>query len=682
MTSAEAPSRELLELRRCVRDLAALAALPIVWATSDGSRVVESLADALLGMLRLDFVFIRFRGGANRDQVEVGRLSGHPRALESNSLGGLLGPWLDSGGSLNGVPQLPGCSFPLRGLVVPFGLDGASGMIAGGCARSSFPSESEHLLLRVAANQAAVILARQRNETDRERAQAELRAKDARLLEAERRRAALLAKVAQASRSMNAVLSVEAITGVLTQEARAIIGAHQAAVTLAGDDVTGRIDSSVDRDRLVVPLAGHGTKNIGLIQLWDKIDGGFTDDDLAVLQQLAATAAVGIENARLYDSLKEQDRRKDEFLAMLAHELRNPLAPVRSGLDVLNAMGATSKVAVDTRDMMGRQIRHMVRLIDDLMDVSRISQGKLSLKMETVRLRDIVESAVEGSTPLIRAGRHSLDVQLPPPDVQVHADTTRLAQVIGNLLNNAAKYTPDGGRIRLSVQREGGDISIEVADNGVGISAEMLPKIFELFTQAGRSIERAQGGLGIGLALARKLVEMHSGTLDAASIGPGQGSTFTVRLHALSAAAEEAGVDGPADREHTQTDGLRVLVVDDNVDAAQTLSMMLDMLGHRTATAMSGPQALDQASAFRPQVIFLDIGLPGMSGYDVARHLRGNAQTAAATIVALTGWGSESDRLRARQAGFDHHLTKPIELSSARSILDEVASRLRSAVPS
>lgn len=963
---------EIAELRRCVRDLAALTALPVVWSTGNAARIMDSLADALLGMLRLDFVYIQFRSSPGANNIQVGRLMGRPgTAIENQALGGLLETWLAGQRTPDTLPQLPNCRPDLRGFVVSFGLDGANGLVASGSARPGFPSESEQLLLRVAANQAAVILAREgagaerehllleveaerrslsqvferapsfmclltgpnhvfartnehyrqlvgdrkllgkplceaipevasqgfielldqvfhtgepyvgrdvpvrlRKDADgreeevyvdftyqamrgadgnvtgvmvqgidltvRKRAEAESRAKDARLQllmdnvkdyaivmtdasggvvewagGAERitgytkaeaigravdlifteedlaagqpmqeRRIALevgkaedarwhrrrdggrffgdglcspvfdelgglqgfgkifrdattewrarqgLAGIARASRAMNAVLSVDAIVGVLTEEARSIIGAHQAITYLtasedwkqaiykisqsdkyssyAGEEASifdenlfaqvcktnqsirltqdelghssqrpslGECGSGLPmRGCLAVPLVGHGTRNLGLVLLSDKFEGEFTESDEAILQQLAATAAVGIENARLYDSLKEQDLRKDEFLAILAHELRNPLAPVRTGLEVLNRVGGKDQVAVHTREMMGRQIGHMVRLIDDLMDVSRITRGKLALKIQHLRLREVIDTAVEAAKPIIESAKHAFRVELADPELRIEGDLTRLAQVVGNLLNNAAKYTPPGGSIVLSSYRVEDQIVITVRDNGVGIPAEMLPKVFEMFTQAGRSIDRAQGGLGIGLALARKLVEMHGGSLDASSPGLGLGATFTVRL-GVAGAAESRLLGSNATPPTLFCNGaLRVLVVDDNTDAADSFALILRLAGYEVSIAHDGPQALDITRTFEPHVVFLDIGLPGMSGYDVARQLRARPESAPITIVAVTGWGSEADRARARQAGFDQHFAKPMEITAVYSLLAQVAS--------
>ncbi len=371
--------------------------------------------------------------------------------------------------------------------------------------------------------------------------------------------------------------------------------------------------------------------------------------------------------------LKNADQRKDEFLATLAHELRNPLAPIRTGLHILN-LSRDPAVADRTREMMERQLSHMVRLIDDLLDVSRITSGKVTLRKEQVLLRSVAETAVEASRPVIEAAGHALKLTLPEEPVWLAADPTRLAQVISNLLTNAAKYTPEGGCIELSAASEGGEVIIRVTDTGLGIPPGMLAEVFEMFTQVNRTLERSQGGLGIGLALVKRLVEFHGGTITAESPGLGQGSTFTVRLPRVDARAGPDEKPSPAATGSVQPplSGRRVLVVDDNKDVAESLANMLQIGGHEIRTAHSGSAALDAARPFNPEVVFLDIGLPGMSGYEVAKRLRKEASLGGAVLVALTGWGSDDVKRLSREAGFDYHLTKPVELTAIERILAQV----------
>lgn len=368
------------------------------------------------------------------------------------------------------------------------------------------------------------------------------------------------------------------------------------------------------------------------------------------------------------EALKDADRRKDEFLAVLAHELRNPLAPIRYALEIAR-MSPDGKITEEIRGMMNRQVTHLVRLIDDLLDVSRVSRGKIDLRKEVVPLQTALQAAIETSRPVIESGHHELSLDIPGEPLLLNADVTRLSQVVSNLLNNAAKYTSPGGRISLSVRREDHEVAIAVADNGVGIPQEMLPKIFELFTQVEKGIERSRGGLGIGLALANQLVGLHEGSIKAESAGHGLGSTFTVRLPLLHNAAQVA-------EKETETpmagSSLKVLIVDDNVSSAETTGRMLAMIGHETSLAFDGPEALKTARTLRPDVIMLDLGMPGMSGYEVCRELRKDAGFEKTLLIAQTGWGQESDRLKTQEAGFDHHLTKPVDLTELSRLLARV----------
>jgi signal transduction histidine kinase len=378
------------------------------------------------------------------------------------------------------------------------------------------------------------------------------------------------------------------------------------------------------------------------------------------------------ELKRQAEALKEADRRKDEFLATLAHELRNPLAPLRHGLDLLRRT-PEGEGAVEIRDMMDRQLVHLVRLVDDLLDVSRVSEGKIELRRETIQATDIVRAALETSLPMIDSGRHTLAVDLPPEPIWLEADLTRLAQVVSNLLNNAAKYTPTGGRIGLSVQAKGSEAVITVADNGIGIPAHMCTKVFQLFAQVDNHLDRARGGLGIGLALVKQLVTLHGGTVEAASAGPGQGSTFTIYLP-LAAAPAPARTSPQAEISPVSGKSLKVLVVDDNEEVAQTVGWMLEAIGHDYRIVHDGRDAVEAAKEFRPDAILLDIGLPGMDGYEVCRALRQEALFKSIPIIAQTGWGQARDKSSAADAGFDHHLVKPVSLGNLEQLLADVAA--------
>jgi two-component system, sensor histidine kinase len=379
-----------------------------------------------------------------------------------------------------------------------------------------------------------------------------------------------------------------------------------------------------------------------------------------------------VERLRAERALRDADRRKDEFLATLAHELRNPLAPIRTGLQVLKRAPSDAAQGMRVLAMMERQLEQLVKLIDDLLDVSRIATGKVMLQRERVDLRQVIDAALEGTQPFIEAAQLEVSVSCPEQPVWVVADAARMAQVMSNLMHNAAKYTPKGGRLRITLQREGGEAVMRVIDDGAGIPQDMLEHVFDMFTQIRREHGHASEGLGIGLSLVRRLVDLHGGSVKAASAGPGAGSTFTVRLPAIDGAAAAAVADGTRNGHAQPHRRIRVLVIDDNVDAADALAIQLEMDGHQTRTEYSGDVALRAAHEFQPEVVFCDIGMAGMDGHEVAACLRADRRYASTVLVALTGWGSEDDKRRTRSTGFDFHLVKPV---SAEAV-DEILARL------
>jgi signal transduction histidine kinase/ActR/RegA family two-component response regulator len=368
--------------------------------------------------------------------------------------------------------------------------------------------------------------------------------------------------------------------------------------------------------------------------------------------------------------LIEAAHRKDVFLATLAHELRNPLAPLRNALEVQRRAMGEPRTVEAARSMMERQVGHMVRLVDDLLDMSRISSGRLKLQTARVPLADVLNLAVETAKPLIEGAKHEFTIQIPQQPLYVQADATRLAQVFANLLNNSAKYTASGGHIWLTAELRGHDAVVVVRDTGIGVATDDLPRIFELFAQVAPLLERSKGGLGIGLSLAKGIVELHGGTIEATSAGVGKGSEFTVRLPILASLA--GTVDARNEEKSSRHAKRRIVVVDDLADAADSLAAMLAMMGHDTRTAYDGVEAVQAVAAFKPDVVFLDIGLPKMNGYDAARAIRSSPDGNRVTLVALTGWGQEQDRRRAADAGFDHHLTKPVDPQT----VEELISRL------
>jgi signal transduction histidine kinase len=430
------------------------------------------------------------------------------------------------------------------------------------------------------------------------------------------------------------------------------------------------------RSYMGVPLSVRG-KVLGVVTFIAAESGRrYGAADLAVAEDLAHRAAVAIENARLYQEVREADRRKDEFLAILGHELRNPLAPISNALQVLKLPGANGHVAEQAREMMERQVQHMVRLVDDLLDVSRIVRGKVDLRREPVELAAAVARAVETVGPLVEAEGHELTVDLPPEPLRVSADLVRLAQVVGNLLNNAARYTERGGKIWVEGRREGNKAVLKVRDTGIGIAPDVVPRIWDLFVQADRRLKGAHGGMGVGLALVKGLVGLHGGTVEAHSEGPGKGSEFIVSLPLLAPGGAGEGRredEGPS----PQAASRRVLVVDDNVDAAESLAMLLRLGGHEARVAHDGPSALRLAEAEPPELAFFDIGMPGMDGYELARRFRGHPALKAVVLVALTGWGQDEDRRRTQEAGFDAHEVKPVGPEALQRLLNNPGANRR-----
>lgn len=542
--------------------------------------------------------------------------------------------------------------------------------------------------------------------------------------EATLRRSELVRRLAEVATRINAAHDVTSVVRMVTEEARNLIGSHQSITSFAADENwAGAINVVSLSDKyghwrnydakpegagiyrlvrstnkpmrmtqieleahpawkgfgaeagkhpplrgwLAAPLVGRDGRNIGLIQLSDKYQGEFTEDDEAVLVQMAQMASVAIENARLVEDLRDASRRKDEFLATLAHELRNPLAPLRNMLEVVKRTDGKPERVQQAHAMMDRQLVHMVRLIDDLLDVSRVSRGKLELRRERIELATVVSQAVEACKGLIDRAGHKLHIALPPEPVWLYADPVRLTQIFDNLINNACKYSEAGGRIELSAECRDGEVTVRVKDTGIGIPPEKLGSIFEMFAQVDHSLERMQGGLGIGLTLVKQLVEMHDGSVTAHSDGLGRGSEFVVRLPLLN---EPQTDESPAEDRATRARSRRcILVVDDNRDSAESLAMLLDLSGNETRVAYDGLQAVEAAERFRPDLVLLDIGLPKLNGYEVCQRIRREPWGKDMTIVAVSGWGQEQDRLRSQEAGFDHHVVKPVDLAVLTELL-------------
>jgi signal transduction histidine kinase/DNA-binding response OmpR family regulator len=439
---------------------------------------------------------------------------------------------------------------------------------------------------------------------------------------------------------------------------------------LVGCASTGRVDLSGHiHSAVVLPLRARG-RTLGALVLAQGSSGrSFAPGDRALAEDLADRASIALDNARLYRNVQEADRHKNEFLSMLAHELRNPLAPIRNAIEILRLRGSDDPDIRSLQEIVERQVQQLIRLVDDLLDLSRITRGKIRLQLEAVDVVDFITRAVETSRPLIDDRKHQLRIELPPERLRVRGDAVRLAQVISNLLNNAAKYTEEGGRISLIAQRQDDEVFLRVKDNGMGIPPEMLSSIFEMFKQVDHSLDRSQGGLGIGLTLVHELVEMHSGCVEAFSAGTNKGSEFVVRLPLLT--AEEPASPPCADRNgnKTQPRPMRILIVDDNADAAHSLAMLLETGGHEIRLCYEGKSALQEAESFCPDVVLLDIGLPGMDGLQVAQGLRNRPLQPQPILVALTGYGQAEDQRRSREAGFDHHLVKPADPETLMALL-------------
>jgi len=408
---------------------------------------------------------------------------------------------------------------------------------------------------------------------------------------------------------------------------------------------------------------------------WVQVVGRFLFDEGSTPTQLIGVITDITERREMEDDLRrmatdlsEADHRKDEFLATLAHELRNPLAPIRNGIELLKRGGAGSAGTQGVVGVMERQMSHLVRLVDDLIDVSRITRNRLELRRHAVELAPIVQAAVEACRPLIDAKGHQLDVSLPPMPVHVDADSTRLVQVLANLLNNACKYTERGGRLAIALERRGQEAVISVSDNGSGIPPEMLPKVFDMFTQLDREMERSQGGLGIGLSMVKRLVELHGGSVAIHSEGAGTGTRVEVRLPTVLAPMPQGAGSGIAATGATRP-VRRILVADDNADAAESLAEVLRLMGNEVQTVGDGVEAVEAAPRFAPDLVMLDIGMPRLNGYEACRRLREQEGGGELVIIAVTGWGQDEDRARSREAGFDLHLTKPVDPLAVEALL-------------
>jgi PAS domain S-box-containing protein len=484
------------------------------------------------------------------------------------------------------------------------------------------------------------------------------------------------------------------VSGVITtwnSEAQAIIGYDEAeivgsnfSVIFTPEDLESRIPERelqvarekgrAEDERWHVRKNGNRFWALGIVTPMHDADGTLVGYS-KILRDMTQRKQAEQKLEEQAEALHLADRRKDEFLATLAHELRNPLAPIHSALQILNLPGVDAASTKRSHGMIERQVRNMVRLVDDLLDVARVVRGKIELRRERVELATVVEHAVETVQPVIDALEHELTVTIAKESLAIDCDPLRLAQAIGNLLTNAAKYTERNGRISLTAASEGSTVVIRIRDNGIGISPEMQPRIFDLFVQVDHAATRSQGGLGIGLTLVKNLVEMHGGSVEAASEGLGCGSEFVIRLPlAIKIPSVADSNASPEQRPTTSPAAYQVLIVDDNQDAAMSLAMLLRFKGHEVRVAYDGPSALQLAASYRPDIVLLDIGMPGMDGYETARRWRAIPGSESTVLAALTGWGQEDDRRRTTATGFDHHLVKPVDLKDLETLFASFAS--------
>jgi PAS domain S-box-containing protein len=670
-------ANENQRLRRTMRDLVALSALPAIWTGLGQEGIGRSLADALLGMLSLELAYVRFAGPTGQRPVEVIRTRQRLDDAQAAVVRAAIAPVLE------GIGVEPPASIPnpfgqgsLQIAVTRFCIGEDMGVLITGARQADFPTEQDRLLLDLGANQTAIVLGRLGTEAVERQANDEL----ARVTAESERQRRLYEAILSSTPDFVYVFSLD----------HRVIYANNSLVAMWGLPLSETIGKTfleigyepwhaemhceeIDRVRATkMPIRGevpfNGTNGRRIYDyIFVPVFGadGEVEAVAGTTRDVTERKSMEDELRHLAATLSDADRRKDEFLATLAHELRNPLAPIRNGLQILKLVKNDADATEQSRAMMERQVDQMVRLVDDLMDVSRISRGKIELRRERMPLVDVLASAVETSRPLIEQMEHELTITPPNEPVVVDADLTRLAQVFLNLLNNAAKYSDRGGRIWLKTERQGSDVVVSVRDTGIGIPAEQLPRIFEMFSQVDHSLERSQGGLGIGLTLVRQFVEMHGGSVEARSEGPGHGSEFVVRLPIV----EDAGVARRASGEDAGKASMRILIVDDNRDGADSLAMMLKFTGNDTRTAYDGEYAVSVAAQFRPDVILMDIGMPRLNGNEACRRIRELPWERQPIIIAQTGWGQEGDRQRTQDAGFDFHLVKPVEVAALMKLL-------------
>ena len=692
-------------LRSSVRDLVALSTLPGLWIGRDVGDIMSGLVDVVVTMGRLDLAYARFGPDGDQPVVEVAA-GQHPEPLAPHAaaIGDALRPWLETGTVVRGVDiSHPLRTGPLRVALIPFEGHARRGVLAVGSRRAGFPTEIESLVLGIAVNQAAICIRAARVMAERDRSE-----------RASRRRALQLKGLTTAAVAMNSLALEEALR-VITDEARDIVGAHQAVTTLvgepgeprtvatlslsdkyaawrtgpapedgfgisslvgAGDRVVRMTQAELEassvfsarpaharpmRGWLAAPLIARNGRTVGLIQLSDKVEGDFTEDDEALLVQLAQMASVAVENAQLYRRAEASNQAKDDFMATLSHELRTPLNAIVGWTTLLKSGALDTATAARAIEVIDRNSRHQGQLIEDLLDVSRITAGKLVLETVPVYLPAVVEAAIESVSPAARAKGVAVNVVVAPGVKPVSGDPDRLQQVVWNLLSNALKFTPAGGRVDVLCRTREGHVELTVSDTGMGIPADVLPHIFERFRQSATGTKRAYGGLGLGLAIVRYLVELHGGTVTAVSEGEARGATFVVRLPLIPHFALPSPASDASPLDQAQLGGLRLLVVDDEADTRELLCFILKQAGADVTAVGSVARATDVLRDLHPDVIISDIGMPGSDGYALIRTVRKLPGLAKVPAIALTAFAGTAPRALAEEAGFDLHLAKPVE---------------------
>jgi signal transduction histidine kinase/ActR/RegA family two-component response regulator len=708
------------QLRRTVRDLVALSTLPALWSGFEAARIASSLGDALLKILELDFVVVTVR---REDEPAISTIrSGGRSAAHEKALHDRIATWLDAQTPEPPPLRDPADDAPLRSALARFGHSGDHGLVVAISRREGFPSQVERLLLGVGANYTATVLQRKRDEESLRRRNHALETltRFSRDLAAERDPQAIAQTVTDAGRELSGARFGAFFYNVIGAAGESYMlyslsgaeredfagfpmprNTHIFGPTFRGEPTVRIDDVQLDarygllppyhglppghlpvRSYLATPVISRSGEVIGGLFFGHPEPGVFRAESEGVVEALAAHAAIAIDNARLYRSLqlelsereaaegalRDAAERKDEFLAMLGHELRNPLAPVRNCLHILEHSDDDPGQRRRAREIMGRQVSHLTRLVDDLLDVARISRGKIELRKERLDILELVRQTVEDHRSAMTAAGLQLDLQLAAGSLWVEGDRVRLAQSLGNLLENAAKFADRGGRVSVRAAREGASVVVRVVDDGLGIPPEELPHIFEPFSQLGGTRERSPGGLGLGLAVVKRLVELHGGTIQAFSEGPGHGAELSIALPIVEdqqapRAQAQPHSTGPAAHDH------RILLIEDHPDSAETLSELLRLYGHRVEVAHDGNEGISKAREFHPDVVLCDIGLPGgLDGYGVAGELR-RMPSADLFLVALTGYGQEADRRRALAAGFDAHLTKPADPAALQRLL-------------